>query len=81
MFDFSEEEIHEFHLQVSKNVKKFRKLKKLSQMDLSLDLGFSNSSFLSQAENPKMTRHHFSLEHLYKISQLLDIDMNKFLKY
>ena len=80
MFDFCEDEIQEFHLQVSKNIRKFRKLKQLSQMDLSLDLGFSNSSFLSQAENPKMTRHHFSLEHLYKISKLLKIDMCELIK-
>ncbi len=80
MFDFCEDEIVEFHLKISNNVKKFRKQHNISQMSLSLDLGFSNSSFVSQAENPKITTHHFSIEHLYKISKILDIEIMEFCK-
>jgi len=80
LFGFSEDELQEFHQKVSQNVKKHRQLKNLSQLDLALELGLKNSSFISHAENPNIKTHHYSLEHLYKISKILNTDISLFLK-
>ena len=64
---------------IGKNVAKFRKEKGLSQLDLSLQMGYKSVSVVSGAEiyyNGK----HFNLEHLLKISQILEIDISEFLK-
>lgn len=80
MFGFSEEELQEFHYKVSQNVRKYRQDKSFTQLDLALELGLNNSSFISHAENPKIPTHNYSLEHLYKISKILDIDISLFFK-
>ena len=64
---------------IGKNVAKYRKEKGLSQLDLSLQMGYKSFSVVSGAEiyyNGK----HFNLEHLLKISQILDVDISEFLK-
>ena len=64
---------------IGKNVAKYRKEKGLSQLDLSLQMGYKSVSVVSGAEiyyNGK----HFNLEHLLKISQILDVDISEFLK-
>lgn len=80
LFHFSEDELEEFHGLVSKNVRDARKRKEISQLDLAIELGLKNSSFISHAENTKRTRHNYSLEHLYKISKILEIDICELLK-
>ena len=57
-----------------------RKQKGLSQLDLSLQMGYKSVSVVSGAEiyyNGK----HFNLEHLLKISQILEVDISEFLKF
>lgn len=64
---------------IGKNVAKYRKAKGLSQLDLSLQMGYKSVSVVSGAViyyNGK----HFNLEHLLKISQILDVDISEFLK-
>lgn len=64
---------------IGKNVAKYRKEKGLSQLDLSLQMGYKSVSVISGSEicyNGK----HFNLEHLLKISQILEIDIALFLK-
>lgn len=64
---------------IGQNVAKYRKEKGLSQLDLSLAMGYKSVSVVSGAEiyyNGK----HFNLEHLLKISQILNIEISEFLK-
>ena len=64
---------------IGKNVDKYRKEKGLSQLDLSLAMGYKSVSVVSGAEiyyNGK----HFNLEHLLTISQILNIEISEFLK-
>ena len=64
---------------IGQNVAKLRKQKGLSQLDLSLAMGYKSVSVVSGAEiyyNGK----HFNLEHLLKISQILNIEISEFLK-
>ena len=62
---------------IGQNVAKYRKEKGLSQLDLSLAMGYKSVSVVSGAEiyyNGK----HFNLEHLLKISQILNIEYQSF---
>jgi ribosome-binding protein aMBF1 (putative translation factor) len=64
---------------IGKNVAKYRKEKGLSQLDLSLQMGYKSVSVVSGAEI-YYDGKHFNLEHLLKISQILDVDISEFLK-
>jgi len=72
--DISEKEINEFYKSISTNVKEARSAVKMSQLDLSLKLGIKSIAFYSNCENLRYDKH-FNLEHLYKISKALDIDI------
>jgi len=73
----SEDEVKYFYKKISKRVRYFREDKKITQLDLALDIGIKSVAFYSNCENNKYNKH-FNLEHLYKISKSLSIDINKF---
>jgi len=78
-FEFSEDEIFNFYRRIGKNVKRLRKAKGLTQMELGLALGHTGVGTISVAEifhNKK----HFNLEHLYKIAHILEVDICEFFK-
>jgi len=64
---------------IGKNVAKYRKAKGLSQLDLSLAMGYKSVSVVSGAE-VYYNKTHFNIEHLLKISQILDVEICEFLK-
>lgn len=74
-----EEEIKDFYKNISKNVKKYRTEKKMSQLELSLTIGQKGNAFYNYAENNTKNKH-FNLEHLYKISKALEVDLEKLIK-
>lgn len=76
-YDFSDDEIEQFYKIIGKNVKKYRILKGLTQLDLSFEMGNKSVSLISACE-PCTNGKHFNIEHLYKISKILDIDIEKF---
>jgi len=59
------------------NVKKYRNAKNMSQMELSLLIGFKNSAFVGACEN-NANNKHFNIEQLLKISKALDLDIKDF---
>lgn len=65
---------------VSKNVKKYRLLKGITQMDLALEIGMSGGAYLGRAEL-RIKNHHFNIKHIAKISKVLDVDISEFFKY
>lgn len=71
-------EIEKFYSEVSKNVKFFRKKSGITQLDLALDIGIKSVAFYSNCENNRYNKH-FNLEHLYKISKSLNVDLCKLL--
>ena len=77
--DISETEINEFYKTISENVKEARSTVKMSQLELSLKLGIKSIAFYSNCENLKYNKH-FNLEHIYKISKALDIEISDFFK-
>ena len=70
-------DIEKVYILIGKNVAKYRKLKGLSQLDLSLKLGHKSVSIVASAEK-FYRKKHFNIEHLVKISKLLDIDICTF---
>lgn len=76
-YDFSSEEIEKIHKTIGLNVKKYRTLRGLTQLDLSYEMGNRSVSLVSSCE-PCTNGKHFNVEHLYKISKILDIPIEKF---
>jgi len=73
-----DQEVQALHVVIDKYVKKLREQKKLSQYALSLDIGHASTTLVSQAELGKGKR--FNVEHLYKLSKVLDVDICEFFK-
>jgi transcriptional regulator with XRE-family HTH domain len=78
-FDFTKEEIDNIYKLIGKNVRKYRKEKQLTQLDLAYEMGCKSVSLVSASE-PCSNNKHFNIEHLYKISKILDIPMSSFFK-
>ena len=64
---------------IGKSVAKHRKQKGLSQLDLSLRMGYKSVSVVSGAEVCYKGKH-FNLEQLLKISQILEVEFCEFFK-
>lgn len=75
----TEQEIKDLHSKVSNNVRKYRNKKGMSQMELSLSIGFKNSAYIGACENNSNNKH-FNIEQLYKISKALEISMEELIK-
>lgn len=72
---FVKKEIDEFHIKIGRKVKEERNKKKITQLDLSLAMGYKSVSLISAAEVASNGKH-FNLEHLYKISKVLNISLH-----
>lgn len=76
---FTENEITSMYKSIGRNVKKYRELKGMSQLQLSNAMGYSSVSLVSAAELCNDGKH-FNLEHLYKIAKTLEIEMAKLIE-
>ncbi len=72
--------IQEFYKMIGNNVAKYRKERGLSQLELSLLMGYKSISVVSGAEIYYKGKH-FNLEHLLKISEILEIDICKLITH
>jgi len=61
------------------NVKRIRKEKKITQLELSHAIGHKSVSVISCAEICHKS-YHFNIEHLSKIAYVLDVDICEFFK-
>ena len=77
--DMGENYINDFHKIIGQNVRKIRKEKGISQLDLAHKIGHKSVSIISCAEiNHK--NNHFNIEHLLKIAYVLEVDICEFFK-
>ena len=67
----------EIHNTISINVIKYRKEKGYSQLQLALDIGLTGNAFIARAEK-RTNNAHFNIEHIVKISTILNIDIKEF---
>ena len=74
---FSDDEIQNIYKLIGENVKHYRTLKEMSQLTLSYEMGYKSVSLVSAAELCNDDKH-FNIEHLYKISKILDIPIGQF---
>lgn len=74
---FSDEEIQSIYKIIGENVKYYRTIKEMSQLSLSYEMGYKSVSLVSAAELCNDGKH-FNIEHLYKISKILDIPIAQF---
>ena len=75
--EFLDNEFILLHRVVGKYVAKIRKMKKVTQLDLSLSIGYNSTSVIAKAEAGTEGRH-FSVEQLYKIAKILNVPMSCF---
>lgn len=71
---FSNKEVSDLYKNIAKKVKELRESKNMTQLDLSLEMGYKSVSLVSAAELCNDGKH-FNIEHLYKISKTLDEDI------
>ena len=77
--EFSREEIEEFYSLIATNIKQIRKIKGLTQLDLALLIGHKSVSTIGKIE-ANLENKHYNIEQLYKISQILQVDICQFFK-
>lgn len=77
--DIDKSKLEDFYILIGKNVKRIRKEKGLSQLELAIMIGQKSTSYYSNCENYK-NKEHFNLEHLFLISNTLNIEISEFFK-
>ena len=75
--EYTNEEIQEFHKKIAANIRKIRKEKGISQLDLALTIGHKSMSTIGKIE-AGLENKHYNIEHLYKIAKALDVDICEF---
>lgn len=68
----TDEEVESVHKTIGMNIKRLRRERGVSQLELALIIGQTSAAFFANAENYAKGRH-FNVEHLYKISKALEI--------
>lgn len=76
----SDEEIAKFHRLVANRVAQLRKERGLSQLELSLAIGYKSISLVAGAE-AEYNKIHFNLEQLYRIANALEVDIAEFFRF
>ncbi|NCB13855.1 MAG: XRE family transcriptional regulator [Erysipelotrichia bacterium] len=77
--DIDKTRLDSFYIRIGQNVKRIRKEKGLTQLELAILIGQRSTSFYSNCENYK-NKEHFNLEHLFFISDTLKVDIIEFFK-
>lgn len=72
-----DEKMRSIYLQIGKNVKRIRQSKKVSQLQLALAIGHKAVGTISVSELGTNAKH-FNIEHLFKIAEVLDVDVKEF---
>ena len=72
--NISDKDVQNLYKKIANNVKRIRKEQKITQLDLALTIGHKSVSTIAKIE-AGIENKHYNLEHLYKISKALDIDM------
>ncbi len=74
--DFSTDELY---ILIGRNVAHLRKEAKLTQLELSLDMGNKSPSLVSSAEL-YTNKRHFNIAQLHKIAKILNVTISDFFK-
>jgi transcriptional regulator with XRE-family HTH domain len=72
-------EIKKAYLTIGKNVADCRNKKGITQLELSMCMGYKSVSIVSMSEVVARNKH-FNIEHLLKISKILDVEIQQLFK-
>ena len=75
--EFSDREVKDFYLKIMNNIRRIRKEKGITQLDLALTIGHKSMSTIGKIE-ADVEDKHYNIEHLYKIAKVLDVDVCEF---
>lgn len=75
----TEEEEDAFFRTISMNVKRLRKEKKMSQLEVALSIGQKAPGFYANMENYAHGKH-FNISHLFRLSKLFDVNIEELFK-
>ena len=78
IYSFAELDVGHIYKLVGKNIKKYRKAKKMTSAELAEKINFSHG-FLRQIESGS-SGITFSLTFLYKVSKVLEVNIDNFFK-
>ncbi|MDR2153156.1 MAG: helix-turn-helix domain-containing protein [Helicobacteraceae bacterium] len=70
-------DVARLYKQIGANVKRIRTEKKISQLELSVEMGLKSVSLVSKAEIA-LENKHFNLEHLARIAYIFGVDIREF---
>lgn len=77
--EISKEDINQIYKLIGINVKKIRKGKGISQLNLAMAIGHKSVGVISNCELCIQNKH-FNIEQLVKIANVLEVDVTDFLK-
>jgi len=72
--EFTDDDVKSFHRFITENIKKLRKDKKMTQLDLALSIGHKSMSTIAKIE-AGLESKHYNVEQLYKISKVLEVNI------
>ena len=73
--DSSKNNLTDIYLIVAKNIRKYRKIAKMTQLELALKAGYSYA-YIRRLEAPKCVKS-FSLQTICQIANILNVDIEK----
>lgn len=77
--DISDTDIDMLYRRIGLNVKKYRQLRGITQLQLSLAMNLKSPGLISQAEL-YLKKQHFNIKHLYQLAYILECDLTDFFK-
>lgn len=77
--ELTDKDVVKFHSLITNNIKKIRKSKNITQLDLALTIGHKSMSTIGKIE-AGLENKHYNVEQLYKISKVLEVNICDFFK-
>ena len=73
----TDDDVKKLHSLIANNVKRIRKQKNITQLNLALTIGHKTMSTIGKIESG-LEGKHYNVEQLFKISKALDVSIDKF---
>ena len=77
--EISDADVDALYLRIGANVKKYRELRGMTQLQLSLAMNLKSPGLISQGEL-YLQKQHFNVKHLYQLAHILECDITDFFK-
>lgn len=75
--DINDTDIDNLHKRIGINVKKYRELRGITQLQLSLAMNLKSPGLISQSEL-YINKQHFNIKHLYQLAYILECEITDF---